>query len=147
MFTLIWWVFRNDLMLGHLGQIEVLQKKTKPWKWWFPTFSKTNHRMHSHLVYVLVRWVFRYDYIFPKVRPSGDREMAQNLVSGHFLEHRSISNILYIVIREILWTDSIFGHVGLILALWWPSLCFHSLRLDLRRGRASSDALCDCYND
>ena len=54
---------------------------------------------------------------------------------------QSISNMLYTRVVRDFRNYSIFFHVGLIGALWWPSLYLYSLSLGLTRGCASCDAL------
>ena len=116
--TLIGWVFRIDSLLGHVSQILALWWPQNDWIWWFPTVIwKSIHRIQFKLV-VYTCWA-----TLAKHWPSSGHKMTENggfrplsekLPSCGIMITRSISNMVFTLVRGVFTNDAIFCRIGLI---------------------------------
>ena len=80
----IWWVFRNDSLLGHVRP----SSHQNDWKWWFPTIIGYNHLIQLKLdVYTYLvsrqKW-FDLEPRWPKCGPLVTQKWQKMVVSDHY---------------------------------------------------------------
>ena len=113
-----------------------------------PLFQKVFTQSISNLC-KLIGWVFRIDQLYNHIgqilvlywpqkmaENGGLRPLSEKAPLCGLIISGSISNMVYTVVRGVFTNDSFLPHRPNL-----ASLYFHSLWLDLSRGRASSDTL------
>ena len=127
--TLTEWVFKNDLLLGNIGQILSLQWPQNYWKWWFLTIIwKSIHTIQFkvvHTSWVSVQKLLAFGPLCPNFGPQVTHNWLKLVVSEKLCEKVFTQYNSKLVSTQMVWCKRLMiCHFQTSVSWYCPIYCY-----------------------